>query len=61
MNIKYKYYYNCKYFHQEKILSNKKKSYNLSFFSKIRTDTELKFSVCTNISTNYPKIYHTLL
>ena len=26
MNIKYKYYYNCKYFYHEKILSNKKKS-----------------------------------
>ena len=29
MNIKYKYYYKCKYFYYERILSNKNKSYNL--------------------------------
>ena len=33
----------------------------LSIFSKIITDTELIFSTYTNISTSYPKIYHTLL
>ena len=30
MNIKYKNYYNCKFFYHKKILSNKKKSYNLT-------------------------------
>ena len=34
MNIKYKYYYNCKYFYHEKILSNKKKSYKFVNFLK---------------------------
>ena len=33
----------------------------LSVFSKIITDTELIFSTYTNITTSYPKIYHTLL
>ena len=46
-NDKFKKYFlrgqrNTRYY--EKILSNKKKSYNLSIFSKIRMDTELKFS-----------------
>ena len=30
-------------------------------FSKMITDTGLIFSADTNISTSYPKIYHTLL
>ena len=30
-----------------------------SIFSKILTDTELIFSVYTNITTSYPKRYHT--
>ena len=30
-------------------------------FSKMVTDTELKFSTYTYISTSYSKIYHTLL
>ena len=30
-------------------------------FSKMITDTRLKFSTCTIISTSYPMIYHTLL
>ena len=33
----------------------------LSIFSKIRIDTELKFSTYTNISTSYRMVYHTLL
>ena len=31
----------------------------LSIFSKIRIDTELKFSTYTSISTTYPMMYHT--
>ena len=34
---------------------------NLKIFSKIIKDTELQFSVYTNISTGYPMIYHTML
>ena len=30
-------------------------------FSKMVIDTKLKFSTYTNISTSYPKIYHTLM
>ena len=33
----------------------------LSIFLKIRIDIEVKISVYTNLSTSYPKIYHTLL
>ena len=32
-----------------------------SIFSKNIKDTELKISAYTNISTSYPKIYHTLM
>ena len=34
--------------------------YNFNF-SKMEIDTKLKISTYTNISTSYPKIYHTLL
>ena len=34
--------------------------YNFNF-SKMMTDTKLKFSTYTNISTSYPMIYHTLM
>ena len=34
--------------------------YNFNF-SKMITDTKLKLSTYTYISTSYPKIYHTLL
>ena len=47
--------------YHEKILSNKKNLIILSIFSMIRIDTELKISVYTNISTNFPMIYHTLM
>ena len=50
--------------YQERILSKKEILYYniiLSNFSKIIKDTELKISTYTNISTSYPKIYHTLL
>ena len=30
MNIKYNYYYNCKYLYKDRVLSNKKKSYNFT-------------------------------
>ena len=30
----------------------------VSMFSKIRIDTELKFSTYTNTSTTYPMMYH---
>ena len=36
----------------------KRKPIILSIFSKIRIDTELNYSACTNISTGYPMIYH---
>ena len=34
--------------------------YNFNF-SKMVIDTKLKFSTYTNISSSYPKIYHTLM
>ena len=46
--------------YQEKILSNKKKSYNFVIISKKIINTELKFSTYTNFLTSCPIIYHTL-
>ena len=46
---------NLTYFNYTYICMNK---FNLS---KMITDRKLKISTYTNISTSYPKIYHTLM
>ena len=53
-------YFNYLYICMNNTLYTCINKYNFNF-SKMVTDTRLKFSTYTNISTSYPKIYYTLM
>ena len=53
-------YFNYSYICMYKTLYTCIDKYNFNF-SKMETDTKLKISTYTNISTSYPKIYQTLM
>ena len=53
-------YFNYSYICMNKTLYTCIDKYNFNF-SKMETDTKLKFSTYTNIFTSYPKIYHLYL
>ena len=53
-------YFNCSYICMNKTLYTCINKYFVNF-SKMITDTKLKFSTYTNIFTSYPKIYHLYL